>query len=101
VLSFTDALHAELKGAGVTATSLCPGPVRTEFAGEAGLGAAEAKLPEFVWTTSADVAEQGVQGLEKGKRVVVPGRLNAATAIGGQHAPRGVLLKLANRFYPV
>ena len=62
---------------------------------------AEGKVPGFLWTESADVAEQGVQGLERGRRVVVPGRINAATALGGQHAPRGLLLGLANRFYPV
>ena len=40
VLSFTDALHAEVKGRGVTATSLCPGPVKTEFVEVAGMDGA-------------------------------------------------------------
>ena len=101
VLSFTDALHADLAGTGVTSTALCPGPVKTEFVDEAGLGDPAENLPGFMWTASEDVAEQGVRGLERGKRVVVPGRINAASALGGQHAPRGLLLKLAGRFYPV
>ncbi len=75
--------------------------MKTEFVDEAGLDGVEDTVPGFMWTASADVAEQGVAGLEKGKRVVVPGHLNAAAALGGQHAPRGVLLKLAARFYPV
>jgi short-subunit dehydrogenase len=99
VLSFTDALHEELSGAGVTATSLCPGPVKTEFFDNAGIEAEG--LPAFVLTGSADVAEAGVKGLEKGRRVVVPGPLNRAGALGGQHVPRGVLLKLAGKVYPV
>jgi len=101
VLSFTDGLHADLAGSGVSATSLCPGPVQTEFVESSGLDESAEAVPSWMWTDAAFVAEQGVKGMEKGKRVVVPGRANAATALGGQHAPRGVLLKLANRFYPV
>lgn len=101
VVSFTDGLHADLSGTGVTATALCPGPVRTEFVAEAGLEDSAEGVPGFLWTEPGAVAEAGVKGLEKGRRVVIPGRINAATALGGQHAPRGVLLRLANRFYPV
>ncbi len=101
VLSFTDALHAELAGSGVTATALCPGPVRTEFADTAGIGEEAEGLPDVFWAESADVAEQGVRGLERNRRVVVPGMLNRAGALGGQHVPRSLLLKLAGRLSPV
>jgi hypothetical protein len=47
------------------------------------------------------VAEAGVLGLEKGRRVVVPGPLNRVSALGGQHAPRGLLLRVAGKVYPV
>jgi short-subunit dehydrogenase len=85
----------------VVATALCPGPVRTEFADTAGIGEEAEDLPGVFWADSPDVAEQGVRGLEKGRRVVVPGLLNRAGALGGQHAPRSVLLRLAGRFSPV
>jgi short-subunit dehydrogenase len=101
VLSFTDALHAELAGTGVTATALCPGPVRTEFADTAGIGEEAEGLPDIFWADSPDVAEQGVRGLEKNRRVVVPGMLNRAGAHGGQHVPRSLLLRLAGRLSPV
>jgi short-subunit dehydrogenase len=100
VLSFTDGLHADLHGTGVTATSLCPGPVKTEFADVAGAGREATSVPPFLWTPPEFVAEQGVKGLEKGKRVVVPGKINAAGAVGGQHVPRGLLLRLANLANP-
>jgi short-subunit dehydrogenase len=99
VLSFTDSLHEELSRTGVTATTLCPGPVRTEFWQASGIEAGG--LPAFVLADAAEVAEAGVNGLEKGRRVVVPGPLNRAGALGGQLAPRGVLLKVAGKVYPV
>ena len=50
---------------------------------------------------SADeVAKAGIDGLDKGKRVVIPGALNRAGAIGGQHAPRALVLRLASRGHP-
>jgi uncharacterized protein len=101
VSSFTDALHADLRGTGVTATCVCPGPVKTEFPEAAGIDEAADNLPGIFWTDSEDVAEDAVKGLESGKRQVIPGPINRVTAIGGQHAPRGILLSLASRFYPL
>jgi uncharacterized protein len=99
VLSFTDALHQELADTGVTATTLCPGPAKTEFMDNAGIH--WEGMPDFLWSDSATVAEAGVQGLERGRRVVVPGALNRAGALGGQHVPRGLLLRVAGKVYPV
>lgn len=100
VLSFTEALHAELAGTGVTATALCPGPVKTEFTEVAGLEEADDQLPGLFWDTPENVAKAGVNGLARGRRVVIPGTLNRLGAIGGQHAPRSVVLRLAGRLHP-
>lgn len=99
VLTFTQALGADLHGTGVTATALCPGPVRTEFADVAGMTREASALPEFVWVPSPEVAEAGVVGMERGKGVVIPGKLNRATALGGQFTPRSLLLGLGRRVY--
>jgi uncharacterized protein len=101
VLSFTEALHQELRHSGVAVTALCPGPVRTEFVSVAGLGAVDSTTPEFLWATAEEVAEAAVQGLGKGTRVVIPGALNHVGAIFGRHTPRGLFLRAAGRFYPV
>jgi len=101
VLAFTDALHADLAGTGVTATALCPGPVKTEFAEVAGIDEAAAGLPSLFWAEADSVAEAAVRGLERGRRVVVPGVLNRAGAFGGQHVPRSLLLRLGSKVTPV
>jgi short-subunit dehydrogenase len=97
VLSLSEATHAELGGTGVTLTAVCPGPVKTEFVAEAGMEGAEDKTPNFIWSSPEEVAEAAVQGAEKGKRVVVPGLLNRAGALSGQHVPRALVLPLARR----
>jgi short-subunit dehydrogenase len=101
VLAFTEALNSDLKGTGVAATALCPGPVKSEFTDHhAGFDAA-AGTPDFIWMSSEDCAKAAVRGLERGKRVVVPGMANRVGTLAGQHAPRSVLLAAARRFYPL
>ena len=100
VLSLSEATHAELGGAGVTVTALCPGPVKTEFADVAGVGKAEERLPDVFWTPVEEVARLAVEGLEKGRRVVVPGLLNRAGAMTAQHTPRRLVLPLVKRIWP-
>ena len=99
VNSFTDALHSELGGTGVTATSLRPGPVATEFGDEAGIDEFDS-LPGFLVDSSEDVARAAVDALDKGRRVVGPG-IVGHLAVAGQYAPRSVLLPALRRFYPV
>jgi short-subunit dehydrogenase len=71
VLSFSEALHQELKAHGVRVTCLCPGPVLTEFQARAGVATAKAISP---FDVPADrVAAEGYRGLMRGKRIVVPG----------------------------
>jgi uncharacterized protein len=101
VVSFSDAIHEELRGTGVTVTCLCPGPVETEFSDAAGISAAAEGTPSFIWTQSADVAEDAINALEDGKRQVIPGAINRASALGGQHVPRGIFLRLGSALYPI
>jgi short-subunit dehydrogenase len=99
VLSLSEALANENRSKGITVTALCPGPVRGEFAGQAGLGDPESHTPGFIWSTPEEVAAAAVRGIEQGKRVVVPGILNQAGALGGRHAPRGLALPAMRRIW--
>src|SRR5689334_12245935 len=99
VLSFSEAVRTELRGSGVSVTAVCPGPVRTEFMAVAEFPGVEDRTPGIVWTSADDVARQAVEGAEHDKRVVVPGLLNRAGAIAGQHSPRAVALPLIGRLW--
>lgn len=90
VLSFSEALHRELKSQRVRVTCLCPGPVPTEFAARAGVIAHE---PSSLLTQSAEhVAEAGYRGLMRGQRLVVPGAVNKIVTFLPRILPRRLLL---------
>ena len=99
VLSLSEATSSELKGDGVTVTALCPGPVKTEFVRVAGVDGAEKRLPGVFWTDVGEVARSAVDGADRGKRVVVPGLINRASALSGQHSPRMLALPLVKRLW--
>jgi uncharacterized protein len=99
VLSLSEAVHEELKGTGVTVTAVCPGPVKTEFTQVAGLERAEEQVPGIVWTSVESVARQAVDAAADGKRAIVPGLLNRAGALTGQHAPRMLALPIVKRVW--
>jgi short-subunit dehydrogenase len=99
VLSLSEAVHEELKGTGVTLTAVCPGPVKTEFAEAAGLGGAEERVPGVLWLSAESVARSAVESADDGKRAIIPGVLNRAGALTGQHAPRMLALPIAKRIW--
>ncbi|MGP8060721.1 MAG: SDR family NAD(P)-dependent oxidoreductase [Acidimicrobiales bacterium] len=102
VLSYSHALHAELKAEGVSVTALCPGPVATGFGQAAGLSdeEAEASLPKVMWLTAAEVARAGVDGLAQNRAVVIPGVANKLGAALGYLAPRALTLEILARRHP-
>src|SRR5580692_815865 len=102
VLSYGRALGAELRGTGVSVTTLCPGPVETGFAEAAGITDAEASesLPKFMWVPATDVAKAAVEGLATGRPVVIPGAANRAGAALAHLAPKALLLPLMAQRHP-
>jgi short-subunit dehydrogenase len=93
VLSFTEALHEELKPHGVRVTALCPGPTRTEFGDVAGFGGNG--MFDRVAMDAPAVVRAGLAGLDRNRAVVVPGAINKIGAASTRFAPRSVVRKIA------
>ena len=74
VLSYSRALHKELKNKGVTVTALCPGYVTTGFQEVAGMELS--KMEKLTAVPVKKVAEIAVKSMHKGKREVMPGIVN-------------------------
>jgi short-subunit dehydrogenase len=90
VLSFTEALHWELRPRGIRVSALCPGPVPTEFQARAGF--TERASPEFLVASAETVAEAGYRGLLRGKRLIVPGAVNKMMVTIMRLVPRSILM---------
>lgn len=96
ILSFGVALHHELRGSGVTCTTLCPGTTETEFFGVAGQKMNQMQRASVM--PSRAVAMIGVNGMLRRVPVVVAGRANRLSAIGGRLLPPVLAARLAARF---
>lgn len=102
VRSYSLALGAELSPHGVSVTALCPGPVDTEFADAAGfddLSEGEG-LPAFMWEPASAVARCGIDALEAGKAVAIPGTANRVFAAAARLTPKALLLPIMRKAHP-
>ena len=93
VLSFSEALHEEVRRHGVTVSALCPGPTATEFGDVAGFRASSASSK--LAADSAPVVAAGLAGLKRNRAIVVPGLLNKATAQAHRFFPRAWVRRIA------
>jgi short-subunit dehydrogenase len=95
VMNFTEALHAELKGTGVTATVINPGLTKTGFVARAGMR--NSTMVQGGQLDAAKVAKAGYDGMFAGKLNVVPGLLNRLMAFGTGLTPsRRLLLAISS-----
>ena len=95
VLSFTEALAAELLGTGVTITASCPGPTQTEFGTVAGNHKSE--LFQLNVAQAAPVALHAYQAMMTGKVVAIPGLINKLIVQSTRVSPRAWLRAIAGR----
>ncbi len=98
-LNLTDALHMELKGTGVKALAVNPGPVPTEWQAVAGTPGGEVPpgIPGVI--EAPQVVSEALDAYDKGQRSLLPGTrfrwFMRASSVG----PRGVALRVAERIY--
>ncbi len=106
VLSFSEALHEELRGTGVNISAFCPGPTRTGFfTTQAMIPAGEitaADLAEYHRRDAkrmdpAIAARVGYEGFLAGRPIVIPGLRNRIMAQVSRFLPRAVIRRIAHR----
>lgn len=96
VLSFSQALWAEARPAGVAVTALCPGPTRTGFVDGLGSDADRTAIYRRLGEPEP-VIEAGLRGLERGRAVVIPGMRNKLIVASGRFTPRESLTRISAR----
>lgn len=96
VLSFSEAIAAELEGSGVTVTALCPGPTASGFQDKADMHASALVKGKNLPTADA-VAVAGYAAMKRGQRVYVPGVINWLIAQSVRLTPRSMVTALVKQ----
>ena len=96
VLSFSEAIAAELEGTDVTVAALCPGPTASGFQDKADMHASALvkgkKLP-----SSEEVAAAGYRAMQRGQRVFIPGAMNWIMAQSVRLTPRNMVTAMVKQ----
>ncbi len=96
VLSFTEALAAELEDTGVSVTALCPGPTASGFQDKAALNDSALvkgkRLP-----TATEVGLAGYRAMQRGQRVYIPGFMNWVMAQSVRFTPRNMVTMMVKQ----
>jgi short-subunit dehydrogenase len=96
VTSLSESLHNEAKPYGVTVSALCPGLTRTEFQAVSNTRHYQSRVPDFAWTTVEEVATAGLEGVAKGRALIVPGAFYKSVVSAGGVTPRWIKRALSN-----
>lgn len=93
VLSFSEALHHELRDQRISVAALCPGPTRTEFFDVAEMH--DTALARYMAGDPAKVVTDGMRALDRNKAVEISGLLNTAIAQSIRFTPRPIARRIA------
>ena len=83
LIKFSESLNAECEALGHTdihCTALCPGFTWSEFHDVNGTREATNQMPKWMWMDAAPVVTAGIEAVNRGQPVVVPGLANKALA---------------------
>lgn len=92
VLSFSEALSAELRGTGVTVTCLCPGPTKTSFSRNARLPGSHPISRSK--RTASSVAQFGYRAMCDGVSLAIPGLRNQFFVGFTKLLPRAIVRRM-------
>jgi len=97
VLSFTEAIAAEMRGTGITVTALCPGPTKTNFQKRNAAGEMKYVRSTLIRMTASPVARAGYKGMMKGKTIVIPGMLVKMVPFLLRMTPRNLVARMVRK----
>ncbi|MEM1150744.1 MAG: SDR family oxidoreductase [Pseudomonadota bacterium] len=104
LIKLSESVHAEASAAGhnIHVCALCPGFTWTEFHDVNGTREQTKQTPNWMWMEAGPVVEAGIDAVERGMPVVVPGAVNKGMATLAKLLPepigRAVMQQQSRRF---
>jgi uncharacterized protein len=95
-ISFMEALSMELRGTGVRALVVNPGPVKTEWQAVAGYDENTRAMPGMI--SAEQCVADALRAYDRGKRSVIPGRL-FPWVMRATISPKPIKLRVTERIY--
>ena len=97
LITFSQSLGLENRAHGVNVCALCPGFTYSEFHDVTGAREKVSKMPGWMWMDAGRVAREGLDAVERGRIVYVPGRINRIIKRLFELLPDRVALRLIAR----
>jgi len=93
--SFSESLRIELRNSGVTVTSVCPGPVETEFGAVASRkNGKDFPVPKWIQVTQEKVVDDALWAVARNRTRIFPGTAVQLCALGISLTPLWLLRRL-------
>lgn len=96
MIRFSESLAQECGPRGVNVTALCPGFTYSEFHDVTGTRAQVSRMPRGMWLDAGDVARAGIDAVEAGRLLCIPGWRYRLIRQVSKHLPDGLARRLVN-----
>lgn len=97
MIKFSQSLALENASRGIRVCALCPGFTYSEFHDITGTREQVSRMPDWMWMDADTVARDGLDALERGEVVYVPGRANRAIKAVMSLLPDKLALRLVQK----
>lgn len=94
--SFTESMHAQYSSQGIIFSAVAPGFTRTEFHQRANIKMHS--MPKWLWLEDKKVVHAAIEGLFKGKSLVVPGAQYKLLKVFADLMPRSAIRSFSNYY---
>lgn len=97
LVAMSQSLSLEYAERGVRVCALCPGFTWSEFHDVTGTREQMSRLPKWIWLSAEEVVREGIEGVERGQVLVIPGWRWRLLYRVVRHLPQSWLLALMAR----
>ncbi len=95
LISFSEALHTELRGTSIHVQALCPGFILTEFHDTVEYSRFSRRgIPKILWMSPEQVVSTSLKSLSRGNLICIPGRIYRLAGALAQNSISSGLIQL-------